>query len=198
MTRPIHSLKHIKSSYKKIQILVFVCMCVTVFAVLLSTISSFHLGSLGRRLKTASAREINAKETALTQKLASTDKELVVLKDKLKETEETIKNLRAKNASLQKKLTAALESSRPKVPAEGGGESGVQPKTIQDTESDTESTTTPAPPEAATGTPETPPAQGSQEEDIPTEDTESEPKPESTETTPSQETGLEPRQDQTQ
>jgi hypothetical protein len=33
-------------------------MCVTVIAVFFSAISSFHLGSLGRRLKTASAKEI--------------------------------------------------------------------------------------------------------------------------------------------
>lgn len=193
MTRPIHSLKHIKASYKKIQILVFVCMCVTVIAVFFSAISSFHLGSLGRRLKTASAREINAKETALTKKLASTDEELATLKEQLKETEETIKDLRAKNASLQKKLTAALESARPKVPAEGNGESGGQPETIRGTEP----TTTPAVPEATSGMPDTPSAESSSEQDIPAMDREPEPEPESTEAPP-QETGLEPQQNQTQ
>jgi uncharacterized protein YlxW (UPF0749 family) len=194
MTRPIHSLKHIKASYKKIQILVFVCLCVTLIAVFFSAISSFHLGSLGRRLKTASAREINAKETALTKKLASTDEALATLKEQLKETKETIKNLRAKNASLQKKLTAALESGRPKVPAKGNGEIGVQPETIQDTEP----TTTPAVPETTPGTTDTPPADSSPEQNIPAMDTEPEAEPENTEAMPSQETGLEPQPNQTQ
>lgn len=194
MTRPIHSLMHIKASYKKIQILVFVCMGVTLIAVFFSAISSFHLGSLGRRLKTASSMEINAKETALAQKLASTEKELVVLKEKLKETEVSINDLRAKNASLQKKLTAALESSRPKASAEGDGESGVQPETIQDTEP----TTTPAVPEATPGTPDTPPVENPPEQDVPTMDTESKPEPKITESAPPQETGLDPQQNQTQ
>lgn len=128
MTRPIHSLKHIKSAYRKIQILVFICISITIITVILAAISSFRIGSLGRRSMAASAREINAAETASTKKLADADKELAALKEKLEESDNTIKSLREKNASLQKKLTAALESTQPQAPpAKQAPEQPMQP-----------------------------------------------------------------------
>ena len=147
MTRPIHSVKHLKTAYKKFQGIALICTAVTFVAVVVSSTSSIHLGSLIRIQKAESSRKAVGIETALTQKLDESKRQISDLQGKMKELDSKIKGLQAKNADLRKQLAMAKQPSPPQplepstpgesiTPSPSNPEDTTSPETIQPQQSE--------------------------------------------------------------
>lgn len=107
MSRPIHSVNHLKSRYNKFQILAILCTIVTIIAVILSSISSFQLGKLSRLERKTNATKTDSIHSALKNELEAATKEMLELSEKLEKSSNANQSLEKKNASLQKKLQEA-------------------------------------------------------------------------------------------
>lgn len=143
MTRPIHSVKHLKTAYKKFQGIALICTAVTFVAVVVSSASSIHLGKLIRIQKAATSREVVGIESTWTKKLDESKRQISDLQAKMKALDAKIKGLQSKNADLQKQLAVAKQPPPPQPLEPGSPEDTATPSSTNP-----EETTAPDTPES--------------------------------------------------
>jgi hypothetical protein len=129
MTRPIHSVKHIQTSYRKYQSIAMSSAILTIIAVILATLSALQLGNLGKQRAAAAQQNRNA-SVSMNEELTKLKSQIATLETQLSEEHSLKEELEKKNKTLQKKLaeaqqTLAAKSAAPPQP------SGLPPETVQ-------------------------------------------------------------------
>lgn len=120
MSVPIHSIQHIKSKYKVIQLIAIIFAIITVVALILATLSSFLMANLTKKRVSAAIQQQLSNEELQKQigRLKDQQRQMEVLKTELTATQKrlsisqnTIKHLESKIQSLE------AESNSIKTPA---------------------------------------------------------------------------------
>ncbi len=137
MSVPIHSIQHIKSKYKKFQLIAIIFALITLVAFILATLSSFLLANLTKKRASAAIQQQLSNEELRKQigTLKDQQRQTEVLKTKLTATQKrlsesrhTIKNLESKIQSLEAELNSIKTPAvQPAIP-EQQTQSAIQPQ----------------------------------------------------------------------
>ena len=113
-TLPIHTVQHIKSVYKKYQIVAIVFTAITILAALLAAISGFQFAKLRKiraaEVQTPPAAVVPAPVPAEEKGL---EKQIKVLEDQLHSEKDISRELRTKIHDLEKKIASMKSASSP-------------------------------------------------------------------------------------
>lgn len=182
-TAPIHSVKHVKATYHRYQILALISAGATILAVLLAALFSFQLSRVSKNVQQSADNKISATHQTLDNQVTLLNQKIKALEEKSAQDKETIQKLEIKTVDLNKKLEEARKAAEAKAitPTPTGvqqtqpqAESNSPPRTDQTgqpaiqnpTTGKTETTAPPLKPPASTKpasetTPSPPSAQGS-------------------------------------
>ena len=69
MTVPIHSVKHVKATYRKYQILALISASATILAVLLATLFSYQLGRVAKRTQQSTSVQLTSTSRSLNSQI---------------------------------------------------------------------------------------------------------------------------------
>jgi hypothetical protein len=129
MTRPIHSVKHIQTSYRKYQLIAISSAILTIIAVILATLSSLQLGNLGKQ-RAAAAQQNQITSVSMNEELTKLKNQIATLETRLSEERSFKEELDKKNKTLQKKL-AEVQQALAIKPAAPPQPSGPPIETVQ-------------------------------------------------------------------
>ncbi|MCP4744924.1 MAG: hypothetical protein GY874_02115 [Desulfobacteraceae bacterium] len=132
MTRPIHSIEHIKATYKKYQMIALVCTSISIIAVLLSTLSNCQLSRLYNKNIRSATSSNNQSIAKLNRDMNSLREKLSKITQRLEIEKSNVAALKSRSNELEKKLI--IEKAKTKPQPGDIQEIELQPGVVQETE----------------------------------------------------------------
>ena len=107
MTVPIHSVKHLKTTYRKYQMLALFSASITILAVLIAALFSFQLSRASKSVKRTADSELSSSTRSLNKEIQTLNNKIAELEKQAGIDKATIENLNTNSKELNKKLTEA-------------------------------------------------------------------------------------------
>lgn len=111
MTVPIHSVKHVKATYHRYQVLALISAAVTIVAVLLAALFGFQLSRVSKAAQQSAHSQLSSSNQTLNNQIETLNKKIAELEQRSVKDKETIQSLEAKAADLHKRLAEAWKAA---------------------------------------------------------------------------------------